>query len=810
MRKMRKLCALVLGTSMLLGNTGYAAEVVWEQEAAETVWTEGEELEGTRPVEYVTADLVEADLALLEEALPAKKADFSQSVQRKMENVVTLAKDDAVLAAEKLNEIADQDTYEATLHEVLDSYYGEESAFSEAQIAEFAEAVDERAETMLADYAEAKEERDDKAHFGYNTGEMLVTFKMGTTKEEINEIAGRIGKYYRLLNTYPINEKLPKDKLKRLEKVRDYKFPDVACVDIGLDKTVEKAEDILESLSCVSAVEPNSMIKLDSIAADMGVNDKRVEDQSYLRKIMAPQAWKTWNSSEVSAKQMYVAVLDTGLDIEHEELKNQYLKNLSVVVVNNENGIEMQPMNIANCYRRDIGDGKHGTKVAGIIAAESNNQKGIVGIASLSNDTYENNEMIKIMAINMFDSEGYDAEGKKCLTVSSPDILIESIRYAVNNGADVINMSFGRNDSFTEVQRVIDYAHEAGVVLCAGAGNGDGYVGKNIAYYPASYNHVISVAAVDEHNKHAVFSNYYSTVDLAATGETWCTCIPGSKKYSDYEYGTSLSTPMVSAVAALLLSMQSEDSNFRLSADDVESILCSTATDLSENGLYGAGRDDYTGYGLLNMNLALETARSRFIKDLKIQNMTATAKDYQSIQLSWKGMSWAERYVIYRSTEPNGTYTKIGSLKYSDLNSTGFVNRYFTDTGLDTGTTYYYKVRAAAPYGTSFRFSDYSAVASAKCIVAVPTGLALTAVKGKITASWKKVAGAQGYQIWRSESKNGTYKRIYTVTSGATLSYADTTVKAGTTYYYKIRAYRKPNGTAVFSGYSALVSKKAI
>ena len=160
MRKMRKLCALVLGTSMLLGNTGYAAEVVWEQEAAETVWTEGEELEGTRPVEYVTADLVEADLALLKEALPAKKADFSKSVQRKMENVVTLAKDDAVLAAEKLNEIADQDTYEATLHEVLDSYYGEESAFSEAQIAEFAEAVDERAETMLADYAEAKAERD--------------------------------------------------------------------------------------------------------------------------------------------------------------------------------------------------------------------------------------------------------------------------------------------------------------------------------------------------------------------------------------------------------------------------------------------------------------------------------------------------------------------------------------------------------------------------------------------------------------------------------------------------------------------------
>lgn len=805
MRKMRKLCAFVLGTSMLLGNTGYAAEVVWEQEAAETVWTEGEELEGTRPVEYVTADLVEADLALLEEALPAKKADFSQSVQRKMENVVTLAKDDAVLAAEKLNEIADQDTYEATLHEVLDSYYGEESAFSEAQIAEFAEAVDERAETMLADYAEAKEERDRQTELDYEVGKVLVTFKKGTTKEEIDEIASRMGKNYRLLNTYPINENLPEDKLQRLERVRDYEFPDVACMEIGRDKTVERAERILNELNCVEAAESNGFLQTESLAADMGVNDEYVNEQTYLKQINVPEGWSTWQSSEVTAKQMYVAVLDTGLDIRHEDLKNQYLKDLSVVVTDNGNGIKMQPMTIDNCYRRDHDDGDHGTNVASLIAAQSNNGKGIAGIAALSNDKYDNNDMIKIMAIHMFDSNYYDANGTRRMTWSSDEVLIESIRYAVNNGADVINMSLGETERKMAIEEAINYAHNADVVICAGAGND----GKNSSFYPASYNHVISVGSVDNDNKHSDFSNYCNTVDMVAPGRHPLVCVDNGG-YGNRAKGTSLSTPMVSAVAAVLKSMQSEDSNFRLSADDVESILCSTATDLSENGLYGAGRDDYTGYGLLNMNLALETARSRFIKDLKIQNMTATAKDYQSIQLSWKGMSWAERYVIYRSTEQNGTYTKIGSLKYSDLNSTGFVNRYFTDTGLDTGTTYYYKVRAAAPYGTSFRFSDYSAVASAKCIVAVPTGLVLAAAKGKITASWKKVAGAEGYQIWRSESKNGTYKRIHTVTSGATLSYADTTVKAGTTYYYKIRAYRKPNGTAVFSGYSALVSKKAI
>lgn len=803
MRKMRKLCALVLGTSMLLGNTGYAAEVVWEQEAAETVWTEGEELEGTRPVEYVTADLVEADLALLEEALPAKKEDFSKSVQRKMENVVTLAKDDAVLAAEKLNEIADQDTYEATLHEVLDSYYGEESAFSEAQIVEFAEAVDERAETMLADYAEAKAERDRQTELDYEVGKVLVTFKKGTTKEEIDEIASRMGKNYRLLNTYPINENLPEDKLQRLERVRDYEFPDVACMEIGLDKTVERAETLLDSLTCVDVAEASGIFELHELKEEMGINDRYLFRQKYLSQIKVPEAWKTWYSSEVTAKQMYVAVIDSGLEITHEDLKNQYLKDLSVVVSYDNNEVTMQPMTINNCYQRDTG-GIHGTQVAGIIAAQSNNGIGFAGIAALSNEKYDRNEMIKIIAINATDA--MYVNGQYNYRLYSP-VLIEAIRYAVSNGADVINMSLGDTDYSQVLKETIDYAHDANVVICAAVGN-EGKKG-NVINYPAGYNHVIGVGAVDADNTHSDFSNYNSTVDLVAPGRDISVC----KQDSAYEYsvkGTSYSTPMVSAVAALLLSMQSEDSNFRLSADDVESILCSTATDLSENGLYGAGRDDYTGYGLLNMNLALETARSRFIKDLKIQNMAATAKDYQSIQLSWKGMSWAERYVIYRSTEPNGTYTKIASLKYSDLNSTGFVNRYFTDTGLDTGTTYYYKVRAAAPYGTSFRFSDYSAVASAKCIVAVPTGLALAAAKGKITASWKKVAGAEGYQIWRSESKNGTYKRIHTVTSGATLSYADTTVKAGTTYYYKIRAYRKPNGTAVFSGYSAIVSKKAI
>lgn len=798
MRKMRKLCALVLGTSMLLGNTGYAAEVVWEQEAAETVWTEGEELEGTRPVEYVTADLVEADLALLEEALPAKKEDFSKSVQRKMENVVTLAKDDAVLAAEKLNEIADQDIYEATLHEVLDSYYGEESAFSEAQIVEFAEAVDERAETMLADYAEAKEERDRQDVLDYRAGEVLATFKDGTTEEQIAEIAQYFGGKYHLLRTFPINENLPEDDLKRLEKVRDYKFPTIAAMTIGLDMTVEKGKELFEALECVSYVEADGIVRDPaSIQSELGVNDEEVDDQRYLKQIMATDAWKTYRKSgtEIVAAQTYVAVIDTGLDITHEDLKNQYSKELSISFVKNGENVEIQSMNSDNCYWRDYDMAGHGTRVAGIIAAETNNQKGIVGITGIGSD------LIKIIAINMFYDPYYELGEKKYSFDNK--YLVEAIRYAVSNGAKVINMSFGNTGNDDGLQNVIDYAHEAGVVLCGSAGNDN----ENKEHYPSDFNHVISVSGVDRNNKKYALSNFGNNIDITAPA----TEIHTSDLNNNYNtgQGTSRSTPMVSATAAILASMRSANINKAFSPDEIESILYETATDLEP-----AGKDIYFGHGLLNVNLALQTAKQKFIANITPPGMNAAASGYDSITVKWQGVTWAERYLIFRSTEPNGTYTKIASLHCDETwatNSNGNGYWWYKDTGRKTGTKYYYKIRAAISYKdeNTFRFSGYTPVVNATCVLNAPAGLTLTAATGKITASWKKVAGAEGYQIWRSESKNGTYKRIHTVTSGATLSYGDSTVKAGTTYYYKIRAYRKPDGTAVFSNYSAVAAKKA-
>lgn len=821
MKKMRALCAAVLGFSLLLGNVGYAAEVVETVEPSEIILPEepDDTSADTPPEKYnieknleeptentITREVVAADIALLDEMLPAQKEDLSVNIQDNINDIVSLAENNAISAAKSLNQIADDTAYEAALHEVLDSYYAEDANTSEAQIAKFSDTLDSRADAMLADYAEAKAERDNQETLDYQTGKILVSFESGTTKEEIEKIAERMGGSYRLLNTYPIDENLPEDKLKRLEKVRDYKFPDIAYMDIGLDKTVDKAEGILEKLSCVSSADANGLLKLCSIATDMGVNDPYVNNQTYLSQIQAPQAWNTWHSSSCYAAQMYVAVLDTGLDITHEDLINQYAKDKSVVIKQNGANIEIQPMNTANCYRKNIIDGEHGTKVSGIIAAQSNNRKGNIGIASLTNSTYNHDDMLKIMAINIFDKEYYNDDGIKCLSYTSDNILIEAIRYAVNNGADVISMSFGGANYNPNVQEAINYAHNANVVLCASSGNGirinDEDIGQNIPYYPASYNHVISVASVNKNNAHSRFSNYHNTVDIAAPGEDMWGCTPNNN-YQNMCYGTSFSCPMVSATAALMRSMGTASGEY-LSADEIESILYSTATDL-----FTSGKDDYSGYGLLNINLALQTARYRFVKGKAIQNMKASPKDYQSILLSWNHLDWADRYLIYRSTSPNGTYTKIRSLKVNEINAVGFANVYFTDTGLDTGTTYYYKVRAADAYQDTYRFGEYGTVVSAKCTLDTPTGLTLTPTSKKMTLSWKKVSGANGYLISKAASQNGTFTRIKEITNGATLSFADTSVTAGKTYYYRMRAYRTVNGKKVLSNLTSIVSKKA-
>jgi len=165
--------------------------------------------------------------------------------------------------------------------------------------------------------------------------------------------------------------------------------------------------------------------------------------------------------------------------------------------------------------------------------------------------------------------------------------VLDGIDYARVHGAQVISMSLGGKLTSAQVaafQPTIDAAYKAGITVVAAAGNDS----NGTVTYPGAFRHVLSVAATDDFDHHASFSNANSTVDLAAPGVgTYSTYRTGGYVYMS---GTSMATPHVAAVAALVRSAHP-----RATVDQVETALLATAHDLGARG-----RDDVYGYGRVN------------------------------------------------------------------------------------------------------------------------------------------------------------------------------------------------------------------
>ena len=162
-------------------------------------------------------------------------------------------------------------------------------------------------------------------------------------------------------------------------------------------------------------------------------------------------------------------------------------------------------------------------------------------------------------------------------------------------------------------------------------------------------------------------------------------------------------------------------------------------------------------------------------------------------QLTWKAVSGAVKYEVYRSTRQNSGYSLLGT-----TTATSYVN-----TGASTGTTYYYRVKAVNRNGMA---SGYSNIVSGKAKAAAPAAPSVTAGNsstGKPRLTWKAVSGATSYRIYRSESRGTGYSLLGTTSS---TSYVNTGAAAGKTYYYRVKAV---NRDGMASGYSNIVSGKA-
>lgn len=221
--------------------------------------------------------------------------------------------------------------------------------------------------------------------------------------------------------------------------------------------------------------------------------------------VKALEAWRGF----IPKTRPVVAVLDSGIDLNHPDLKNMIYK----------------PYNILNGSSLPVDDVGHGTHVAGIIGAETNNK---IGVASLSKGSY-------IMPIKIGTKNG----------ISTID-LADGIYHAVKNGASIINISVGGEYS-PYVEEACNYAYQKGVLIAAAAGN------EGVPYYsyPAAHNTVMAIAASDSKtNSLADFSNYGDWISMAAPGvDIYSTYLSG--KYAAMD-GTSMASPMAASLAAML------------------------------------------------------------------------------------------------------------------------------------------------------------------------------------------------------------------------------------------------------------------
>lgn len=177
-----------------------------------------------------------------------------------------------------------------------------------------------------------------------------------------------------------------------------------------------------------------------------------------------------------------------------------------------------------------------------------------------------------------------------------------------------------------------------------------------------------------------------------------------------------------------------------------------------------------------------------------------TLSSQQKITVKWEKMKGVTGYRIYRKTGKSGTYKAIKKLKGANTAS-------YADKDISPNNTYYYKIRAYKTVGKKEYYSPYSNVIASQTTLSKPTIRSVSAVSPtKAKLSWKKTAGAQGYQIYRATSYKGKYTKVRTVTKGSLQSCTDTNLTPNKTYYYKIRAYRTVNKTTKYSKFSSVTS----
>ncbi len=374
----------------------------------------------------------------------------------------------------------------------------------------------------------------------------------------------------------------------------------------------DKVDELIRELEKSPQIEYAEKLPLYRISVTP--NDPLFNDNLlyHLQKIEAEGAWDiTTGDSNI-----VVAVIDNAMDIDHPDLQANIYKNPKEIPNDNAdndfNGL------IDDYQGYDFGDNdndprpdftssgnldlkSHGTHVSGLASATTNNGLGLASIGF-------NLKIMPLKATSSFVPSGAE------LSIENP---FECIAYAVEQQADVINMSYGSYSSSITERNLLNFAYDQGTILVGAAGND----GVAIPFYPCAYDPVICVAATNQSDRKTGFSNFYPQVDISAPGASILSAVIYGNGYDQFD-GTSMSSPIVAGACGLLRSIYPN-----LTPDQVKNCLTESADDIDDLNPAYIGR---IGSGRLNVKKALECVLDVIDIDLGIVKLVTFPESYCS------------------------------------------------------------------------------------------------------------------------------------------------------------------------------------
>ena len=441
-------------------------------------------------------------------------------------------------------------------------------------------------------------------------------------------------KDYKILGVKQLHPNIDDNKLNRTYQIRleDYSKVDLLVRKLNQNPKIEYAE--LKALHY----------------SQMTPNDTYFGSQWSLPKINAEQAW----DMSTGSSNVVVAVTDNAIYVNHPDLQANMLTGYNAANGNTD----------PSPCGSNTGD--HGTHVSGIIGATSNNNQGVASIGS----------GVSILPVKIGDcSDGALPYG------------YDGVVWAANNGADIINMSWGSAGGGQYGQNVMNNAWNQGCILVAAAGND----GVSSVFYPAGYNHVIAVASTNQNDNLSSFSNYGSWIDISAPGSHIASTVnPNGNYNASYAYmdGTSMASPLVAGLLGLMESYAPSASR-----TDIINCLYSSAVNIGSNA--GNGRIDalaalqcLSSYNVqydasINQVIAPDGAlcSSTITPEIELKNFGSETLTSATITYDWGG--------------PSQTYNWTGSL------STGQATTITLPTQTLSDGSYTFSATVSAPNGNT-------------------------------------------------------------------------------------------------------------